>query len=163
MEYVWITGPSAIGKYTLANRLADANNAELRERLGIANPVQLIGYAQSFEQLAAFDNFKTGLIIWQVKQDHLIDELAERKPAAEQRIILVWRPFDQHLAGYKEKRLRCYPSGFSESTPEEDWLAALRYVRPTDLGFVLKHAAKGITVVDASDGYAILPEWPNDE
>ena len=128
------------------------NSAELRERLGIADPVQLIGYAESFEQLAAFDGSKTGLIIWQVEQDY-IDEIAERKPAAKQRIILVWRPFDQYLAGYKEKRLRCYPSGFSASTPEEEWLAALRYVRATDSGIVLKHFAKGITVVDASDGY----------
>lgn len=162
MEYVWIAGPSAIGKSTLANHLANPHNADLRERLDITEPAQLIGYAQSFEQLAAFDGSKTGLIIWQVAQD-FIDEIAERMPAAKQRIMLVWRPFAMHSEGYKEKRLRCYPGNFSANTPEEEWVEALKYIRPTDSGYVLRHSAMQITVVDASDGYAVLPEWPKDE
>lgn len=163
MEYVWITGPSAIGKKTLADSLADPNNADLRKRLGIGEPVQLLGYPTELEQLAVLDGAEMGLIIWQVKQDRLIDEIAKQMPDAEQRIILVWRPFDLHLVGYKEKRLRCYANGFSAETPEEEWREALRHVRATDTDYVLKHSTTAITVVDASAGYAILPCWPDGE
>jgi hypothetical protein len=96
-EYVSICGFSSVGKKTLIRKLV---NGQLRDRFVMPGSVQAYGWA--FEPLEDIYDATADHVLyqWQIATDNLIDELHDRFPASGHRVILVWRPWDQHLADW---------------------------------------------------------------
>lgn len=97
-EYISICGLSAVGKKTLILKLL---NGELRERFALQGSVE--AYGNSFRPLTdIFDAHDDHVLHqWQMATHQVIEDLRNAFPSNRHRVIIIWRPWAQHLADKK--------------------------------------------------------------
>ena len=134
--YLSICGDSAVGKSTLIKKLLE-NESGLRERFGIDHgTVEAFGYCflgevQERNRTWARDIHHSVadcvLHQWQSKHHHVVAELREQNPTCEHRIVLLWRPWEQHWRDYAVKHQQnVRKHGHSIATLVKNWRAKIR-------------------------------------
>ena len=96
-QVLWICGFSAVGKKTLVEKLMAGT---LRERFGILGTVEAFG--DSYLPLAQIAETRAEYIVcqWQSNLDSDIEALRATLPTVPHRIVLIWRPWHEHLADW---------------------------------------------------------------
>ncbi|HEU5408910.1 MAG TPA: hypothetical protein VFU48_14170, partial [Nitrospira sp.] len=120
-QLLFIAGPTAIGKKTLADHLARDAGHCVREMLGIDGPVEKLGYPKGPDELYFGADVDTGLVMWQGAADSLIEQVGEQFPSVSRRIVSIWRPFDSHWRDYRDKTI-LYGAGLHRDAHAADWM-----------------------------------------
>lgn len=149
MEYLWICGPSAVGKRTLIEKLTHPQNIDLRARFGIAGSVE---HLQGDPQGGLQGTADHVLIKWQFGNHVAITTC---RAVGTTRIVLLWRHFEDRLRDMRRRRSCDWDATVSEDVIRQEWRRVSHLFRE------LEKAGVPVELVDASvTGYPPLTAWP---
>jgi hypothetical protein len=110
--YLSICGDSAVGKSTLIRKLL-ADSDGLRRRFHIeTGTVEAYGPCFYGDGPAWNERWREQIVVttadvvlyqWQHKNHELIGQLYSRFPDCEHRVVLIWRPWEEHWNDYRQK------------------------------------------------------------
>jgi hypothetical protein len=97
-QFVFVAGHSAAGKKTFIEKVFGNEGVDLRERFRLSGQMERFGPDFDPTNRAITSKADTVLIKWQFMDHYWIEVLKKRVPSAQHRVILLWKPFDDHLA-----------------------------------------------------------------
>lgn len=161
MEYIWVHGPSGIGKRWLIRLIR--KDRDIRERFEIKPSFGVCGKdidreedIETVDEILAVSGNPL-LIKWQPIYDSLVLALKEARPEAVHRVWLVWRPFDRHYSDFKNRRRAC-----GQTEPTEEDVQRERKQRVGDVR-TLRDQGFAVQLVDTSDSdFPQLKEFPEE-
>lgn len=122
-QIVFVAGHSATGKKTFIDKVFSPEGADLRERFRLTGKMERLGAGFGSISMALHTKIDTVLIKWQFADHYWIEVLKKMMPSAQHRIILLWKPFDDHFTDLMERQTK---QGKIEWTPkpgelEKEW------------------------------------------
>lgn len=104
-NYIWICGPSAIGKKYFMDNLKESE--ELHHRFGV------IGLLESYmpinndeeKEIEKIESIRAQFVLlkWQYRTHPLVSKLRVSHPAGSQKGIILWMPEEKHYEYFKKK------------------------------------------------------------
>jgi hypothetical protein len=126
-QFVFVAGHSATGKETFIKKVVSEEGVALRKEFRLHGSLGTYGSNFAPIEDAIKSNADTILIKWQFAQHDWIESIKNLVPSARHRVILLWKPYADHLSGLMNRQKA---NGKIEWSPtadrlEKDWYEKL--------------------------------------